>query len=344
MMGDQSNGHAGSARDRVRCVVRVAARAGLLALLLAGGACKGPSAGVEPLRAVDYRTEDWKFGGRPGQKLLTENYVVYTTVRDAALLSALPQALESYLLYYRHLIPASRAPEGRMEVFLLAQREEFEEFTRRFGGVKAPLMLKIRGGGYSEGGVSVIQYVSHDATFPLMAHEGFHQFLHHCASDRVPAWLNEGLAVICEGQRWSDSGLVAFDPDYNPLRRNALTEALQKNRLRPLEELLRINAGHVIGGSPSDVAAYYGQVWMLMRFLDVGADGRYAAAFAKLRTDIARYDLETLVQGAALTAPIASGVRPNAGEALFRGYISNDLETVEREYDAFLRARLLGGP
>ena len=50
-----------------------------------------------------------------------------------------------------------------------------------------------------ERGITVAEYVSHAVTFPLLTHEGFHQFLYHCAYPRVPAWLNEGLAVMCEG-------------------------------------------------------------------------------------------------------------------------------------------------
>jgi len=87
------------------------------------------------------------------------------------------------------------------------------------------------------------------------------------------------------------------------------------------------------------VSTYYAQVWALVLFLEHGADGRYQERFHHLLKSLAEVDPEQ----AARAAHIASERELfNAGEALFRNYISEDLETVEQEYLAFMHERFLG--
>lgn len=290
--------------------------------------------------AVDdapFEREAWQFGPNAGVKLTTEHYEIHTTVEDPRLIEAIPQALESAWQYYQMLVPVEQPLEERMRVFLFVEREEFEAFTKRFAPDRARLLLRVRGGGYTERGVAVMQYVSHSVTFPLLTHEGFHQYLYHCVNRRVPAWLNEGLAVVCEGQRWSDRGLQSFDPWYNPARRRVLSEALLREELIPLPRLLDINAGHVIGGSRRLIGKYYAQVWMFTLFLMEGAEGKYADGFLKLREALGSQDLEPFARAAF----VRSGDETYSfGRALFAAFISDEIDTVEREYRAFLETAL----
>ena len=106
---------------------------------------------------------------------------------------------DTALRFYQTLVPASRTPDEPMRVFLFAKREEFKDFTERTFPARAEVLTKVRGGGFMENGITVIQYVAHATTFPVMTHEGFHQYLHQYATPGVPAWLNEGLAVLCDG-------------------------------------------------------------------------------------------------------------------------------------------------
>jgi len=231
----------------------------------------------------------WRYAGRPGKKLVTQHYEIYTTVSSENLIRALPQVVETAYLHYRWLVPTPREPAEKMKVYLFAQRGEFEHFTQQLAPQKAKLLMQVRNGGYSEQGVSVIEFVASEITFPLMTHEGFHQYLHHCVRPNVPAWLNEGLAVYCEGFRVTSTGVGRLDPGMNPARRNALAEALLRNQLIPLDELLRINAGHVVGGTNRKIATYYAQAWMLMLFLEQGEwnekeqRGKYTASFERVR-------------------------------------------------------------
>jgi hypothetical protein len=294
----------------------------LLTALLSG--CAAP----KPQPPVLFETEPWTFASAPGFKLTTAHYEIYTTLRDQVLRDALPGFVEAAYENYARLIPPSRADAGRMKVYLLASRGQFEAFTRRFTGPRAKVFLQVHNGGYSERGVSVIEYVAHDITFPLFAHEGFHQYLYHYVNARVPAWLNEGLAVYCEGQRWDAQGIKEFDPWFNPMRRNDLVAGLAGNHLHPLRRLLETDAGRIIRGNDQSIASYYGQVWALMLFLQNGANGKYAPGFHRLLGSLST------------PGPGPSALRP--GESLFRSFISDDLDTVEREYLEFVRTRFLG--
>lgn len=290
----------------------------------------------KPREPVAFEREDWRFARRTGQKLTTEHYAIHTTLADNVLVDALPDFVEAAYAHYTSLVPPQRPPAGPMPVYLFVSRPEWEAFTRRFTGSRAPLFLKVRNGGYSERGTSVIEYVTHDVTFPLFAHEGFHQYLHHCVNTRIPAWLNEGLAVYCEGQRWGNVGLQSFDPWFNPTRRNALNEALASNRLYSLRQLLETHPGQVIDGNTQGVSTYYAQVWALVLFLQEGADGKYAPAFRRLLDQLGSVDVEQFARASHIWSERASF---NFGEALFQTFISEDLDTVQSEYLAFVRAR-----
>jgi len=310
------------------------ARPAVALLLLVLAACRGRPE-VSP---VAYHIEPWKLGPWEGQKLVTDHYEVYTTVTDPTLVQTFPELIERAYEYYKQLVPPARQPAEPMKVYLLATRAQWAYMTRRLTGPRAEAFLKIHYGGFSEGGVSNIQYVSHPATFPLLAHEGLHQYLHHCVHPAVPAWVNEGLATLCEGQRWTGSGLKEFDPAYNPVRRNQLAEAMLKNRLFPLKKLLSTNAGEVVHETSSRVATYYAQVWMLVLFLQEGEGGKYAPAFRQLRETLGSGELDDRLRVEQIWA---EGKAVSPGEALFRSFITDDLDTFEHEYIAFLRARVL---
>ncbi len=303
------------------------------------GGCTGQRNTTPVLTDVPFEIEDWQYGGSAGRRIASEHYQIFTTLTDRVLLEALPQALESAYRFYRELVPTAREPEQPMQIYLFARRGEWAHFTRRFGPQRARTLLKVRHGGYMERGITVAEYVSHAVTFPLLTHEGFHQFLFHCAHPRVPAWLNEGLAVLSEGQRWDSVGLAEFDPWHNPRRRNTLAEVLLRDELFTLDELLRINAGRVVGGSTRKISAYYGQVWALMLFLQEGADGKYAESFARLREALGSKELEDYARAYHVQSPRRSY---SFGRDLFCNFISDDLEAVEREYQTFMRQRILG--
>jgi hypothetical protein len=283
-------------------------------------------------------SEPWKFCHHDGSKLTTAHYEIYTTLTDPVQLEMIPDLVERAYAYYQQLVPPAHEPAERMKVYLLATRNQWATATVHLTGPRADVYLRVRNGGFSDGGISVIQFVEPSVTGPLLAHEGFHQYLHCCVGPDVPAWLNEGLAVVCEGQRWTSTRLLDFDPQFNPTRQSRLAEAVNRNRLFPFEELLQTNAGNVVQETSTKVGTYYAQVWALMLFLKEGEGGKYAAGFERLRRELATPVSAQHLRVEQIWSP---GGMITPGEALFRSYISDDLPTFEREYQEYLQSRLL---
>lgn len=302
----------------------------LLGAVLLVGCHEGPR-GFQALRAVPAEDAPWEFGPRVGHHLRTQHYDIYTTLDDLNLIQALPQMLESGYVYYQQLIPPERRPDERMPAYLFVTREEFVQFTRSLAPEKASKLVQVQFGGYSEDGVSVMRYGTHQATYSLMAHEAFHQYLRNCVQEHVPAWINEGLATLCEGQRWGAQGLKWFDPGFNPQRRNDLAELMLQERTLPLKELLEINAGHVVGTTNSRIRAYYAQVWALTLFL---MDSPYADQYHQLRMDLSGGPWEARARAAFVGA--AGDEQFNVGRELFRAYIDPDIAKVEAQWRQYI--------
>jgi len=330
----------------------------VLALLLLAG-CAARQAQRPP---VSYATQDWTFGDAHGRKLTTPHYEIYTTLRDDVLVQSLPDFIEAALERYQQLVPPARCPAALMPVYVFASRGQWLEFTRQFTGPRYQIYVHVRNGGYTERGVVVMEYVAHSTTFPILAHEGFHQYLHYYVGDSAPAWLNEGLATLSEGQRWDGMRLASFDPAFNPRRRNDLAEAVVRNQLHALPKLLQTNAGEIITGSDRSVATYYAQLWALMLFLQEGAGakgaksapasdyasagnhafggrhtpgGKYALGFRKLLDSLGQPGLEQHAKAAYIWSDEQTY---DYGTALFRSFISEDVAAVEREYVEYIRA------
>lgn len=288
---------------------------------------------------VEYQSEPWTFRDRPGKKLITAHYEIHTTLRDEMLLSGIPEMCESAYAEYAKLVPPQRELDRRMQVYLFATRSEWADFTREFTGPRAAVFLKVRNGGYSERGVSVIQYVSHDITFPLLAHEGFHQYLYCCVTDQVPAWLNEGLAVYFEGQELAGDGRTRFQPWNNPARSNALADAILRKKLFPLTELLDTHAGRIAGMPPRVVGTYYAQLWMLVGFLMEGENGKYAENFQRLLRAVSGGDLEQFARVANMMSEAGD---VSFGRALFEAFITQDIAAFEDEFNRYAKIRTIG--
>lgn len=287
---------------------------------------------------ITFDTQPWQYGRFAGVQLTTDHYKIYTTLDEPMLTNALPEFAERFYEHCATLIPPSHQPDDRAPIYVFTTRGQWEAFTRRFTGDRAHLYLQVRNGGYSERGTAVIEYVTHQATFALLAHEGFHQYVALHVESQLPAWLNEGLAVYVEGQRWTSRGLDRFDPYFNPRRRNTLARATIADRLHPLEKLLRTHAGEVIQETSQSVLTYYAQVWALVLFLQDGADGKYAPGFQRLLDALHDSELSRHARAAHIWSQ-----RPDYsfGEELFRSFISEDLDTIEREYLAFIKDNLI---
>lgn len=308
-----------------------------IAVALGGGliGCQGGSA----TPALRYEKQDWQFAGRPGWRITTDHYRIFTTIDDERLVETFPVFIESAFAFYQQLIPRGGAETKPMPLYLFASPSEWRRFTEMsFPEQSARQLTHIRNGGYTFRGIAAMQYVSHATTFPLLAHEGFHQYLYHHVGRRAPIWLNEGFATAAEGFRWQGTDRVTFDPYHNPKRRNQLAQAIVRNRLIPLPTLLEAHPSDFLR-RPGVVDTYYAQAWMLVLFLRDGADGRYRADLERLSAALTEGNLERYARAAFIRS--AAGAEYNFDAYLFRSFFGADLVEIERQYVAFMRANVL---
>lgn len=251
------------------------------------------------------------------------------------MLTVLPDFLEAAHQLYVELLPVAEPAPTRSNLYIFRSRNQWEEFTRGFSPRRADTYLRIRSGGYAEPNGTVLYYLRRHYTFAVIAHECLHMYVYRNYDQNVvPPWLNEGLACYCEGHEWNEY-TPAFTPGTNRYRMNAVRRALVSGSLFKIEEMLATNAGQVLRFSPKRVSVYYAQAWSLVAFLIHG--GTYGEAFAKLRRELGSETMRLTVNGYLAARPSVGGRPIGRGEALFRSYITDDLERFSAEYGVWLK-------
>ena len=300
-------------------------------LLPAVPAC-GPQ-GHGPNFQLDEQT--WSFRGSSGVHMTTDHFDIYTTVDDEQLRDYLPGFLETlYHERYAALLPAPPDSERRLQTYLFANQYQWMEFTReRFPG-RHEVMTSVQVGGFSSGDICVTRYMHPRLyTLSVIAHEGLHQYFGTHFDQRIPAWLNEGLATYCEGFEVRGDRPV-FHPLRNSFRFNPLRTALAEDTLLPIADFLATDAGQVIIQSESSLTrTYYAQAWATAVFLQHGGVRQYARGFKRMLADIAGGTFEDRVRATRITSANPAGM--SFGEAVFQTYITADLETFERQFRDF---------
>lgn len=307
-----------------------AAGLAMLAILVVGGGCT-----LQVDDVVQVREEPWSFGRIKGTKLSTEHFDIYSTLTDRELQDALPAFLEAAYDQYDSLLPAPESGSGkRLQTYVLDNRAQWEAFAKAKFPRQFPIFRKISAGGFAVGNECVVYYIRRTYTLSVLAHEGMHQYFANYFSTRLPAWLNEGLATYCESYELPQ-GKVRFTPQRNTFRLNALREALTTDSILPLRALLSTDAGRVINRGRSRLTkTYYAQAWALVCFLRHGMDGLYADGFQNM--------LDAIVSGELAGAAKVARIQPKArgatsfGESAFRAYITDDLETLEQQFNDYL--------
>jgi len=290
--------------------------------------------GLTPSEPVEFAREDWSFGRAQGTKLTTKHYVLYTTCKSKPFVDAMPGFLETCWKAYALLAPSETTPDHRLEVYLFQTRWQWEQFTERFNPSRADIYKRIRSGGYSERGITVSHYASQRTALSVLAHEGLHQYLELTRGNNIPAWLNEGLATYHEGFDLNPrTNLPIFKPTTNYLRTRSLRSALASDSLIPLREILEVHAGVAVQKGGSHVRSYYSQVWSLTLFLmQPSKDNAYHDGFRELLREVGTDSMDRRAR--AFLATDSDG-NMSYGEAVFRAYITDDLETFEQDYKAY---------
>jgi len=298
---------------------------------LTGAGCMGPA--HAPMLV---EREPWDLGPIKGVVLRTAHYRLHTTCTDPHLLDALPKVIEGSYAAYRDLLPAREPDSFPWTSFLFVNRSQWESYTKKRTGERANTYLRIRSGGYEENGVTVSHYSRRGPTLSVMAHEGLHQYLTMTNRRGLPAWLNEGLACQFEAFELNAEGWPTFDARKNMMRKRHLRETLRAGQLYKLPELLATDAGKALRSGEERSRTYYAQVWSLVLFLrDDSLSNVYHIGFERLLAELGTPQMIDLAARYRTAAAATDNMQISQEEAVFRYYITHDLETFAKKYEEF---------
>jgi len=274
-----------------------------------------------------------------GYKVLrTKNYRIFTTITDPETLDKIAQTLEGGLTQYRRIVPGliERDPTTPLEAYVFATRAEWATFTQQRTGVDAPTYLQISRGGYTIRDWFAGFWIG-DGTYPMVAHEGWHQFVGRNFVARLPPFMDEGFACMFENMRWESvrgGEVPQFNLSRNPGRALALRRALDDRKTFPLPELVSMHAGDVIHMPPDRVDAFYAQNWAFARFLWEGNNAKYRPVLQRLMSDLAT---GVGPDGKPREGTAALGWQPRTVRPMLEKYLGEDLSALDKEYQAYVR-------
>jgi len=285
-------------------------------------------------RRVVESVQSWSFQSAAGRIIRTPHYRIFTTEKDPMLVGRLPWFSEAALTHYRTAITPLPAPKLRLDTYLMDNRPQWVRLTKRLLGQRGERFTQIPRGGFATRGVGVYYDLGVFDTLSIAAHEGWHQYTQRTFRDRLPIWLEEGLATFMEGHKWDRADPI-FLPWANIERFDQLRAAQASGALLPLEQLIATSPQQQ---SPAGVGLvmYYAQVWALAHFLNEGDSGRHRAGLIAMLDDAAdgRFRRTLLVRLGEERARRAISTGLGAGALL--AYLDDDLPTLSRGYGQFI--------
>lgn len=277
--------------------------------------------------------EPWAEGGDGATRIASARVEIYTSVQDAEFVEAVPGVLEDALDAFGAVLPVGDA-QPRLTVYLFRSRGSWEHFCIQRWPVQEDVIRRISIGGYSDGDASAVFYSDRGTTWAALVHEAWHQYAASRTAD-LPGWLHEGLACSFEAIEWRVDR-PRFGTARNTFRLNSLRGALEPGRWQGVSELLATSSrARMAGGDSRTVQEYYAQVWALVTYLRYGERGKYARRLTELLRDVGEGTARARVRAWRVTVG-ASDVDEDV--ALFRAYVADDLEQVDRELRRFALA------
>jgi len=274
--------------------------------------------------------EPWSYEGASGQVVRTRHYRIYTTESDALLAGRLPGFLEMALEHYRTALTPLPAPDLRLDTYLMDNRTQWTRVTRRLLGGRAGPFLRIQRGGFATRGVGVYYDLGAFDTMAIAAHEGWHQYTQRVFQERLPTWLEEGVASYMEGHRWK-GGTPVFLPWANLERFDRLRVMEARGRGLPLASFIESNGA--TGQAEEAGLDFYAQAWGVTHFLAA----RRRAGLDRLLRDAAEGRLTRVVRASAARESASIRDAGDLQRALFETYFG-PLAEAEAEYRAFAEA------
>jgi len=288
-----------------------------------------------PASPISVRSDPWIFRGQAARTIQTDHYAIHTTITDADFLQSLAQLMEGAYAQYCQLTPGVAPSDRLMDCYVFAQRSEWAQFTAAHTGQDAAVYLQVNRGGYTRLDWFVAYYIGEVGTFAVAAHEGWHQYVARHFKTRLPPFLEEGIATMFENIRW-ENNLPRWDLGLNPNRVQRLRHAVNDRQLFPLDQLITMHAGDVVGMRGGKIEAFYAQDWAFAVFLLHGDHGRHRPALEKLLTDTANGT--AYLPGELPHSVLPDAWQPQSVKPLLERYLGEDLATVDREYQAYIRA------
>lgn len=239
------------------------------------------------------RIDPWPDAAADGVVVRTAHYAIHTTVLDPAFHRDVAAVLEGAHDLYAALAPSKAQPDRPFDCFVFRLRSEWEAFTRTRAGDDATAYFQINRGGYTIGDQFAVFSYGRGATCRSVAHEGWHQYAARHFTDRLPPFLEEGIACLFENVRVDETGRATWDLQNNHNRSRALRTSKESERLFSLEELITLHAGEVVGSDAGSIEAFYAQNWAFARFLWDGENGRYRPALRRLLNDAMAGELKS---------------------------------------------------
>lgn len=278
----------------------------------------------------------WHYYDHAGQLISTQHFQIHTTMDDPIFQHMLVRVLEA--AHDRNAAQTHFQYDKPLECYVFSTRGQWETYTKEHGGANAAIYLQISSGGYCQQGVFAGYDIGRDRTLSVIAHETWHQYSWFAFKDRLPSWLEEGLATQNEAIVW-DHAQPVFLPEKNSGRKAALRQAVHTGSLFKLPDLLSTHAGRVIKMSQSSIDAYYAQLWSFTLFLE--SSPLYAQRLRRLVADAATGTLVQALDGTSVTPQEIQNYTEHwntvAGPVYLEKYISRDLDPLEHDYHLWLQ-------
>jgi len=289
------------------------------------------------LSGIPVSEEPWTFGSAAGRVLSTPSYRVFTTVEPGFVSDRLPAFVEHALARYRTAFASLLPPPHPLDTYILANRPQWSRAAAQMLGQSGTPYQQIIRGGITVNGRSILYDIGPRDTFSLVAHEGWHQYTQSTFREPLPIWLEEGIATVMEGFRWSAGGAPApeFLPWCNLERFDHLRDAAMRGTLLPLDQVLAGSPATALEGGSDPALTYYAQVWALTLFLMEGDGGRYRAALADLVADAQHRRVSARIQAHRNSIPDPGPAPPRTSVWLFAVYFDPDGTRAADDYREF---------
>jgi hypothetical protein len=210
----------------------------------------------------------------------TRHYDIHTDIDDSLIadLSARMDVMyDQYATTFSDFKPPTNAPA--LPVYLFATHEKYMAFTDYSGVNTGGLFVAGRRPyltAYEQG-------QGRDALRRTLQHEAFHQFAHSTISQRLPPWMNEGMAQLFEESIWMGKDFLT--DQVPPRRLRQLHADIVQKRLVEFDQFLALSPGDwrdTLHTNVEKAATCYNQAWAMAYFCSSAGDPAYHAQFNQL--------------------------------------------------------------